>query len=237
MPDYPMKGTISQDIVGTVTIDAPAPTPPSGGGQSNYQWSWSMVLRDPPHYTRTQTGKGKGINIPTGNYPPGYKVANGQPGGGWPTGQSNGTLPIKLIPPTSGNGRCHFITHFKFLVVNKESAVRKFCIGLGVSDVVSDPGGGGRPMYPYLGCAHDLGVWEGQMSFETIQPGESRLCTGFRLDMVDNAFSQDLPIPDWPNWTLNVNAGNKLWPGVTPLMTVETGSLEVQDAFLIGYAF
>jgi hypothetical protein len=211
--------------------DSGGSTPPPSTSGSAYPWSWAMVYRDLiPHYTRVQSGKGKGINIATGDWPPGYKVANGQPGGGYPSGQSDGTLPIKLVPPTSGCGRCHFVTQFKFLVINKSSVARKFCIGLGVCD----PSEHNQPMRDFLGSAHDLGVWEGHLSFETIGPGESRTVTGFRLDIVDNDFAA---VSTWPDWALKTNSENQLYPGVVPLMTVEEGELEVGDAFLIGYAY
>jgi hypothetical protein len=224
-------------VVGSSPGEVEVPDNPSGGGgtsssggESNYQWSWNMVHVDPPHYTRVMSGKGKGIPIAKGKYPVNYRVANGQPGGGYATGESNGTLPIKLILPTKGTGRCHCVTQYKVLVINKSSSVRKFCIGLGVSDPSEVP----QPMRDYLGSAHDLGVWEGQMSFESIGPGESRTVVGFRLDIIDNDFSA---VQGWPNWELKVNPDSKLWPGVVPLMTVESGELEVGDAFLIGYAY
>lgn len=233
------NAAMSGTFTGTITMPdnpvPPDPNPPNGGTpvatESNYQWAWTMVYHDPQHYTRTMSGKGKGIPIAKGDYPPGYRIANGQPGGAWASGQQNGTLPIKMIAPTKGTGRCHFVTQCKVLVINKSSSTRNFCLGLGVADPGPD---NGFPMDNFIGSAHDLGVWEGQMSNESIGPNEIRTVTCFRLDIVDNDFHA---VSTWPNWVLNVNSGNKLWPGVVPLMTVEQGELDVGDVFLIGYAY
>lgn len=224
MAKYPVIGANPGEV------EVPDSSGGGGGAGSSYQWAWTMVYVDPPHYTRNQSGKGRGINIATGKYPAGYKVPNGQKGGGYPSGQSDGTKPIRMVAPIRGTGRCTFVTHFKVLITNKESSIRKYCIGLGVSEVT----GSGQPMFPFLGVGHDLGVWEGQMSFETINPGESRLCTGFRVDIVDNDFAA---VPNWPNWELSTNADTLMYPAVTPLMTVESGNLAVGDVFLVGYVY
>ena len=77
------------------------------GNVATYQWDWRQVYVDPPLYQRPMGPGAFAIPLATGPYPPGYRLANGQPGGGFPPAgaQSNGTLPIRIQPPVSEIGR------------------------------------------------------------------------------------------------------------------------------------
>jgi len=209
--------------------DGPEPQVEPAVGQSR-QWDWRQVYVDPPNFSRTMGPGLFGITIASGPFPPGYRVANGRPGGGFPPAgaQSNGTLPIKIQPPISGTGRLTFVSHYKVRVGNVGSTVVQYSIGMGVADV----NGPSRPMFPYLGVAHDQDPVRGSLVFTNIRPGEFQQLTGFRLDIVDNAFAS---VPNWPNWQMEPGR-NLLWPAVVPIISISGGSLMVLGVFCKGFA-
>ena len=174
---------------------------------------------------------GSGLTIAPGPYPPGYRIPNGQEGGGFPPQgqQSNGTLPIRLQPPSSGNGvKFLFYTTMTCTVVNEGTQDGKFLTALGVIY----PSETNRPMQPYLGLFHAIN------DFRLMQPiiipaGKSVVITAIRADILDPDFA---PIPGWPNWKMTPNA-NKLFPAVGPTYwNGGPGPLNVKDIMALGYA-
>jgi hypothetical protein len=249
-PDYPFSGTVEGGgtIAGTISLpDAPVPPepippnpqPPDGGGNmpaySYVQQYADTESATPPSFKRIiqpNAGSqwGSGLTIAPGPYPPGYRIPNGQEGGGFPPqGQvSNGTLPIRLQPPSSGNGvKFQFVTQFNATVVNEGTQAGKFLISLGVIY----PSETNRPMMPYLGVFHSINDFRLMVPI-TIQPGQAVPITIFRLDVLDPDFAS---IPGWPNWKMTPNA-NKLYPAVGPTYwNGGPGNLNVKDIMALGY--
>jgi hypothetical protein len=69
-------------------------------------------------------------------------------------------------------------------------------------------------MYPYLGYAHCADIRNGRTDPETIEPGQTRSVTMFRVDTCDINLDGTPPIPNWPNWTMDVHAETLLYPAV-----------------------
>jgi hypothetical protein len=120
----------------------------------------------------------------------------------------------------------------KILVRNDGDAKASFFVGLGVVNV----NGPNRPIFPYLGYAHDLGVWEQQMAPETLDAGSARTVTMFRVDTVDNAMDGGAAnFPDWPNWEVTVDPNTKLYPAVAiNFANVGPGTIKVGNVFGVG---
>jgi hypothetical protein len=175
----------------------------------SFPWDWRMQYMDGPDYWRDiQPGFNDVLKLQPGAFPPGYRIANGQKGGGYPAAGAtqNGTLPIAIQPPPSGTGRLKFLTMFKMVVRNNSLSIPgHYSFGLGVVWV----SGPDRPMSPYLGVGHDLDV--NQIPSDTIDPGETRTLMTFRLDIVDHDFA---PVPGWPDWEMIPCPQNQLWPAV-----------------------
>jgi hypothetical protein len=173
---------------------------------------------------------GSGLTIAPGPYPPGYRVANGQLGGGYPpSGQtSNGTLPIRLQPPSSGDGvRFQFVTQMTCTVLNEGTQDGKFLTSLGVIY----PSETNRPMMPYLGVFHSINDFRLMVPI-TIPAGKSVIITAIRIDVLDPDFAA---IPGWPKWQMVPNA-NQLWPAVGPTYwNGGPGPLNVKDIMCMGY--
>lgn len=190
-----------------------------------------MVYVDPIRYSRSLGTGFHAIAIASGAYPPGYRIANGQNGGGFPPAgtTSNGRLPIRIQPPPSGNGRLLFCSDMKILVHNPHStSTVEIATGLGVADV----SGPNRPMMPYLGVCHDRDPWTDSLVYSTVAPRQTAQIVAFRHDLVDNAFAE---VPGWPNWQMLPATGNRLWPAVCPMIRVRGGSVVVSGVFCRGY--
>jgi hypothetical protein len=200
------------------------------GNVATYQFDWRQIYLDPPQYQRTMGPGIFGVPIAKGAYPSGYRIPNGQPGGGFPpTGaQSNGTLPIRLQPPVSGTGRITFVTHLKVRIGNPGKTVIQVAGGLGVSNVSQVS----QPMFPYLGVGHDQDPISGNLVFSTLPPGQVISVDAFRLDIVDNAFAT---VPNWPNWQM-VPGKDLLWPAVTPIINIKGGPAMIMGIFCFGFA-
>jgi len=54
---------------------------------------------------------------------------------------------------------------------------------------------------------------------------------------MDNQFQGDQPIPNWPNWTLQLSTdGRQMYPAVTPMVhNFGPVTLTVMDVFGFGY--
>lgn len=194
------------------------------------QWAWNMVYVDPIRHSRTLGPGFHAIPIAPGPYPPGYRIANGRDGGGFPPAgaTSNGTLPIRIQPPFQGNGRLTFITNSKFLAENRGNALVEIATGLGVAHV----NGPSRPLFPYLGVAHDRDPWLDSLVESTVRPGETVQLTNFRLDIVDQAFAA---VPNWPDWRMLPATSNQLWPAICPMVRLKGGSLIIKGVFCMGF--
>jgi len=169
-------------------------------------------------------------------WPPNYRIPNGQPGGGYPPAGSkpNGTEAIRLQPPVSGSGRIMFVTHLTMTVVNNTNSIGKMSFGLGVSYV----NGPNKPMYPYLGVAHALEVLDDSTNPMVFQPNSVTVVDHpARMDLMDNQFQSDQPIPNWPNWQMVLSTdGKQMYPAVTPMVNnFGTVPLTVMDVFGFGY--
>lgn len=211
---------------------APGPAGPPGSGTATAPFDWPQVYADPANYTSRvlQPGYNSGIPIAAGAFPPGYRVANGTNGGGFPaTGAvSDGTLPIRLQPPPSGVDRLKFVVNLKVTVVNSSPTMGSFSVILGTTA----SSGPSMPLYPYLGVAHDLFP----LHPVNILQGTALQINTFRMDVVDIAL---LPgIPGWPNWTMLIDpTGSLLYPAVCPLFqNLGTVPLTVMDVFAFGFA-
>lgn len=205
-------------VIGATAGEVDIPDQPSGSA-TGPQWDWRMRYFWTQGYSQTMpvgygndVPYGRGINLQKGvAYPPGYRVANGQPGGGYaPSGAvAKGTEPIKLQPPPKGVGRMKFWCTVQIWVKNTHaSQTGSFVMGLGVSDI----NGPDFPMHPWHGVGHYLEM--GQMPAQTVRAGDTVIATLSRFDMVDNDFHE---VPGWPNWEMTPNPDNKLWPAVTPM--------------------
>lgn len=227
---------------GFVTV----PDSPSGGGGSSAAapaWEWRMVYYWAKDYTVTLAA-GYGNDVPYGRalclqkgapYPAGYRVANGQPGGGYaPSGAvATGNEPIKLSMPTKGVGVIKFFSTSQIWVQNPDaSRTGSFVCGLGVADV----NGPSFPQWPAIGVGHYLEM-EGMPAL-TVRPGDTVLSSLTRLDIVDNAFMSGADaIPTWPNWEMKVNETTKLFPAVAPMFQNRgQTALKVMGFWGIAYA-
>jgi hypothetical protein len=174
---------------------------------------------------------GNGLCIAPGPYPPGYKVPSDQEGGSYPPQgqQSDGTKPIRIQPPSSGNGvRFQFYTSATCTVVNESSQDGKFLWGLGVIY----PSETDRPMMPYLGCFHCVNDYRKMVPI-TIPAGQAVSLTVIRMDVLDPEFAD---IPGWPNWKMVPNS-NGLYPAIGPTAwNGGPGPLNVRDIMAVGYA-
>lgn len=217
--------TITGTLTGTVTTQGGGTPPPDGGGPPvsngvdagagrasvSYPWLNSFVGygvlynddRDKQYFRTLNSGFNGVLNISPGAWPPGYRIANGQKGGGYPPSgsQATGNEPIRLCPPPSGTGRLAFFTFAKIVITNPDASRKgSFTTGLGVVYV----NGPSRPMFPYLGAAHDLEVRD--MRAETIGPGDTRSVSMFRTDFIDNTMDGGAAnFPNWPNWEMQTS--------------------------------
>lgn len=202
-------------------------------------WNWNQFHMDNFVTTTTQipymrdipAGWDNVLRISPGAWPPGYRIANGQEGGGFPPSgsQADTNLPIRIQPPPSGNGKLTFVTIGKFVIQNLSSSDGSFALGFGVANV----NGPNRPMYPYLGVAHDYEIY--QIPQETIAAGCTTSRLIHRLDIVDNNFNGG--IPNWPNWKMIPNDATKLYPAITP--SFKNGgkvTLKVGAVFIFGFS-
>jgi len=204
----------------------------------SYQWSWDMVYYDPKQYTQRVINAGwrGAIGLAKTKFPPGYKIPNGQPGGGYPASGAVpvGNEPVRLCPPTKGTGRIMFVTNLSFTVVNNSSQAGKMSYGLGVAFV----NGPNKPMYPYLGVCHALEVLDDSTNPQTFPANSVTVVhCPLRMDLMDNAFQGDQPIPGWPNWQLVLSTdGKQMYPSVSPMVNnLGTVPLTVMDVFGFGY--
>jgi hypothetical protein len=204
----------------------------------SYPWAWDMVYYDPKKYLERiiNSDFSGSLRLAKTEWPPGYKIPNGQPGGGYPASGSKptGNEAIRLCPPTKGTGRIMFVTNCQMTVVNKSNQEANLTYGLGVSYV----NGPNKPMYPYLGVAHALEVLDDSSKAENFAPDSVRIVTfPARMDLMDNAFQSDQPIPGWPDWELELSTDGKLmYPAVTPMIhNFGPGPVTVMDIFGFGY--
>jgi hypothetical protein len=111
-----------------------------------------------------------------------------------------------------------------------------FACGLGVVYV----NGPDRPIWPYLGAAHDLDI--NQFRPETIGPGDTRSVSMFRTDFIDNKMDGGAAtFPDWPNWEVKTSTqttpqAQLMYPAVG-ISFKNTGSvtLEVGNIYAYGW--
>jgi hypothetical protein len=117
------------------------------------------------------------------------------------------------------------------LLVKGGTARGSFSTGLGVDR----PSQNNRPMYPYLGYAHCADIRNGDTDPETIEPGQSRTVTMFRVDTVDLNMDGNPPIPGWPQWEMDINADTKLYPAVAIEFRVfGSAAVMVGNIFAVG---
>lgn len=232
------------------------PTPPPNGGSNmsvdegagkasvSYPWLDSFVgygclYQDHPDYFRTiNAGFNAVLNIDPSAWPPGYRIANGQKGGGYPPSGSkpSGSEPIRLCPPPKGQGRLSFFTFCKLVITNPTNTKGAFAAGLGVVYV----NGPNRPMFPYLGAAHDLDI--NAFRPETIGPGDTRSVSMFRTDFIDIAMDGGAStFPDWPNWEMKVSTQSQayaqnMYPAVG-ISFKNTGSVALQVGNVFAYGW
>lgn len=207
----------------------------AGGTAGTVTWDWQQLYFDPAGYTARVLAAGFASELPiaAGAWPVNYRISDGvTPGGVIATGTNNGTQLIRIQPTISGVGRLKFIVECKFTVVNLSGSAGAFVAALGVSHT----NGPNKPMYPYLGVAHELATLSHRPV--TVPANSAIVYNCSRLDIVDNAFQSDQPIPGWPNWQLQLATdGSLLYPAVD----VEFGNqgsvpLTVMDMFLYGFA-
>jgi hypothetical protein len=215
-----------------------SPAPPPAATAESYPWAWSMNYYDTKKYTSRVVAAGYhgSLKLCTTQWPPNYKVPNGQPGGGYPPSGSKptGNEAIRLCPPVSGTGRIMFVTHCHMTIVNNSNQAGQASFGLGVSYV----NGPNKPMYPYLGVAHALEVLDDSTKPITIPANSAvNVVHPTRMDLMDNAFQGDQPIPNWPNWKLQLATdGSQMYPAVTPMIHNMGGvPLTVMDIYGFGY--
>src|SRR5215469_10940566 len=206
-----------------------------GGGGSTEgtpQWAWNQLYLDPSGYAGRviQPGSTSWLPINSGKWPVGYKIPDNKTKGGvFPSGTSNGTMPILLQPPPKGTGRLKFHCGFKLLVCNESNSEGSYVPFIGTFNSSEN----NKPMYPYLGVAHDAG----SLSQATIPGGQSRLVYVHRLDIVDNAFQSDQPIPNWPNWEMNVAANGSMMYPALQITVQNTGKVPLTVKNIHAYGF
>jgi hypothetical protein len=232
-PGQPPEGT-------TPPPETETPPPDTGdGGDSTmgYDYNWQYADTEANVIDRTINAGvvsqwGVAMMIAKGPYPPGYKIASGSEGGSYPPQgqQSDGTLPIRIQPPVSGNGqRFMFYSTMTATVVNDTDTDGLFVFGLGVSY----PSEVGRPMHPYLGVFHVINDFR-KMAPISI-PKHSAVCVStIRMDVLDPDFAE---ISTWPEWKITPNADNKLYPAISPTM-INPGKarLGIKDILCSGHA-
>jgi hypothetical protein len=248
MTDFTFSGSINEisggKVSGVISIPNQPPIPPNppNGGTIMPAYSYAQQYADtesavPIDFKRTISPNqnsqwGSGLTIAPGPYPPGYKIANGQEGGGYPPqGQSSdGTLPIRLQPPSSGDGvRFCFYSTATCTVVNASTTQDgKFIWGLGVIY----PSETDRPMMPFLGTFHSNNDYR-LMAGITVPRNSAVQLTVIRMDVLDPDFAD---IPGWPKWKMVPNA-NGLYPAVGPTC-VNPGvtPLVVKDVMAVSFA-
>ena len=197
-------------------------------------WDWTQGYADPSAYTgRIMTTSG-GLTIASGVYPTQYRVSDGTTLGGiLATGTSNGTLPIRIQPPVSGRGTLKFWTTCRVMVTNQSTtATANFSLALGTTS----SSGPNKPLYPYLGVAHEIN----SPRTLVLGPGQVAAVNMNRLDIVDNSFQADQPIPGWPIWTLAIDTtagASLLYPAIVPILSITgTASLMINDVYAYGFA-
>jgi hypothetical protein len=265
--DYPFTGSVEGGgtIEGTIHLpsttppepqppEPPEPQPPNGGntvvdeGAGNasvsYPWLNSFVGygtlyqdRDANYFRNINAGFNAMLTIAPGAFPPGYRVANGQKGGGYPSGQATGNEPIRLCPPPSGKGRLSYFTFCKVVITNPSTSTKgAFACGLGVVYV----NGPSRPMFPYLGAAHDYDI--NAFRPETIGPGDTRSISMFRTDFIDNTMDGGAAnFPDWPNWEMKTSTQTQpqaqlMYPAVG-ISFKNTGTVALQVGNIYAYGW
>jgi|SRR5215467_4097137 len=221
----------------TLTGTTDYSTGTGGGGTAtdtggSEPWVWNQLYLDPAGYAGRTVAAGASTWLPiaSGKWPVGYKVPdNHTKGGVTPSGTSDGTKPIILQPPPKGVGRLKFYSAFKFLVVNNSSNRGSFSAYIGTYY----SNGPSKPMYPYLGVAHDAG----SLSPATIEGNGAVLVHVHRLDICDNAFQSDQPIPGWPNWEMLLHtSGTMMYPGLQ-LSLDNRGSVPLTVKNIFGFGF
>jgi hypothetical protein len=248
IPDYKFNGTIEGIvgglISGIITIPDTPPTeppiqPPTNGGTKMPAYSYAQQYADTESNQNNAFKRiinpnqssqwGSGMTIAPGPYPPGYRIPNGQEGGGFPPSgqQSNGTLPIRLQPPSSGNGQKFvFYTSMTCTLQNESDIDGRFIWALGVIY----PSEVDRPMMPYLGLFHAINDFRIMVPI-TVPKKSSVVSTAIRVDILDPDFAA---IPGWPSWKMVPNA-NKLWPAVGPTcMNPGPAPINVKDIMAVG---
>ena len=228
--------------VGPAGPQGPPGSGGSGGAWVGIPYNYNQQYADTESNTmpidrsinaNTMSQWGVAMMIAKGPYPPGYRIPNGQVGGGFPAqgATSNGTLPIRIQPPVSGNDgrRIIFVTNATCTVVNDTDTDGRFLWGLGVSY----PSEVGRPINPYLGVFHIINDYR-IMQPISIPKRSSVVLVTTRTDLLDPQFAS---IPGWPNWSITPNKDNKLYPAITPTM-VNPGSarLFIRDVMCQGFA-
>lgn len=250
--------TISGTLTGTATFNTSGPTPPPNGGSDmaveegagnasvSYPWldafvGYGSLYEDRDgKFFRTLNGGFNGVlTINPAGWPPGYRISNGQKGGGYPPSGSkpSGSEPIRLCPPPKGTGRLSFFTFAKIVITNPHASQKgSFTTGLGVVYV----NGPDRPMWPYLGAAHDLEV--SAMRPETIGPGDTRSVSMFRTDFIDIAMDGGAAtFPDWPSWEMKVSTqtnapAQQMYPAVG-ISFINAGSIPLQVGNVFAYGW
>lgn len=214
----------------------------AGAGNASVSYPWLIapagygVLyiddRDTSYFRNIQPGFNDSLKISPGAWPPGYRVPNGQVGGGYPTGAANGTEPILIMPPPKGTGRLQFHSMAKVVITNPNTnQIGKFTCGIGVGYV----NGPNRPMFPYLGAAHDLEPRD--MRPETVSPGETRSTTMFRTDFIDNTMNGgSANFPNWPDWEMKPNEQTKMYPALV-IVFMNRGSVNLQVGNIFAYGW
>lgn len=255
--------TLTGTLTGVVTQSS-GPTPPeppnggtppvsngveAGAGNASVSYPWldkfvgygTIYLDRDGTYFRTLNGGFNGVlTIRPGMWPPGYRISNGTTEGGvYPAAgtQPNGSEPIRLCPPPSGTGRLNFFTFAKIVVTNPHASQKgSFVTGLGVVYV----NGPNRPMFPYLGAAHDMEVRD--MRAETIGPGDTRSVSMFRTDFIDIGMDGGAStFPNWPNWKMLVstqtNAEAKMMYPAVGISFMNRGSIPLQVGNVYAYGW
>lgn len=249
MPKYPVIGASA----GEVDI------PDSGGGGGSggavdagagrasvsYPWLDNFVGygtlyedRDGNYFRNINAGFNGVLTINPASWPPGYRISSSSKGGSYPPSGSKptGNEPIRLCPPPKGVGRLTYHTRAKLVITNPGTQKGSFTTGLGVVYV----NGPSRPMYPYLGAAHDLEVRD--MRPETIAGGETRSVVMFRADFIDIGMNGgSATFPNWPNWEMLVSTqtnaeARNMYPAVG-ISFVNSGGVALQVGNIFAYGW
>lgn len=214
----------------------------AGNASVSYPWliapaGYGILYADDrtPNYFRTiPPGYNDSLKIAPGQWPPGYRIPNGQVGGGYPPNgsQAQGTEPILIMPPPRGKGRLTFHSQAKVVITNPGGAAKgSFTCGIGVGYV----NGPSRPLFPYLGAAHDLEPRD--MRPETIGPGDTRSVTMFRTDFIDEAMDGgSATFPYWPNWEVTPNEETQMYPALV-IVFMNRGNVPLQVGQIFAYGW